>query len=160
MTMSLMTPYAEFMHPSRKLQNEFKDRLAALVGVLTRAVTIHIVDPLDLGIRVSISVRQESCGPDCKLDADMFAQKLEANNLTNDTFFNSHHPVLCSCAQIIWEGMSREMATPGCRLCAFCYPGKYQDIASADYCKVCPKGTYGPIEGNTMLSNCTLCELS
>ena len=158
--MSLMTPHAQFIHPSRKLQNEFRDKLAALVGVLRRAVTIHIVDPLEIGIRVSVSVRQENCGPVCLPDVDKIAQKLEANRLPNDTFFNSHHPVLCSCAQIIWWGMRLEMAAPGCRLCDYCYPGKYQDSANEDYCKLCPKGTYGPNQANTMLSNCTLCELS
>ena len=118
---------------------------------------IHAVDALQMGVRISLSVRVEDCGPDCYVDAKLLAEKLESNRLSNETFFNAEHPITCSCSHIIWEGMSVASGVVGCRSCATCDAGKYQDVPFAEYCKLCPAGTYSPYEGNTHLSNCTLC---
>ena len=54
--------------------------------------------------------------------------------------------------------MDRAQAAVGCRSCAACDAGKYLDAeASAPYCKLCPRGTYSPNDGNSRIDNCTLC---
>jgi len=157
-TMSLVTAYSNFVDVSHPIHEEFKTVLAEMAGTRPRAVKIHRVDPLDIGLRVSVSIRMETCGPSCKLDAEALAAVLDSSRLSNEsTFFNSHHPILCSCSQLIWEGMSIKNAMPGCRPCSLCDMGKYQDILNADYCKLCPKGTYSGLQGNSHVANCTAC---
>ena len=43
---------------------------------------IHAVDALQMGIRVSLSVRVEDCGPDCYDKAKLLAEQLESNRCT------------------------------------------------------------------------------
>jgi len=77
--MSLVTVYDVFVDPATSLQREFKDTIAQISNVQPRAVKIHRIDPLDVGVRVSVSVRVDVCGESCKADADGIAANLEVN---------------------------------------------------------------------------------
>jgi hypothetical protein len=153
-TVSLVTLFRDFVDPGHPLQRDFSMQIARLAGERLRAVNIHSVDALEMGVRVSLSVRVEDCGPDCYDKAKLLAEKLESTRLSNETFFNAEHPITCTCSQVIWPGMSVASGVSGCRQCEDCRPGQYQDDAGAESCKLCPAGTYQPNGG---MPNCTLC---
>mmetsp|Transcript_5275 Transcript_5275/g.8483 ORF Transcript_5275/g.8483 Transcript_5275/m.8483 type:complete len:145 (-) Transcript_5275:139-573(-) len=92
-TMSLVTVYDVFVDPATSLQREFKDTIAQISNVQPRAVKIHRIDPLDVGVRVSVSVRVDVCGESCKADADRIAANLEVNRQVYVASSKSHHPL-------------------------------------------------------------------